>query len=75
MLLQQRNCYLDFLHAVGQRVPKDTLDVWSQTFTLEGNSHISTLLLLTAGQHTPPQDTLHANEDKQTCNPTQKHSS
>lgn len=49
-------CYLDFLHAVSHRVPIDTLDGRSQTFILEGSAHVTALLLLTAGQHTPPHD-------------------
>ena len=46
---------LDSLHAVGVRVSLDTLDVWLQTFRCECPSHSHTLILLSAGQHTPSQ--------------------
>lgn len=49
-------CYLDFLHAVGHRISIETLNGRDQTFTLEGTAHVGTLLLLTTGNHTPPQD-------------------
>lgn len=48
-------CYLDFVHAVRHRLPVDTIDDWSQTFTFEARAHVATLLLLATGQHTPPQ--------------------
>lgn len=54
---KQNISHLNFAHAVGHRVPIDTLDVRSQTFTLKGCGHVDTLLPLTDGQHTPPQHT------------------
>lgn len=62
--MNERSCHLDFLHAVGHRLPGDALNRRSQTLTLEGVTHGGALPLLTAGQHAPAQNIWVAGEDK-----------
>lgn len=48
--------YLDFVHAVGHRVPVVALNDGRQAFLFEFSAHVATFLLLAAGQHTPAKD-------------------
>lgn len=47
--------HLDVFHAVLRGLGRHTLDLWLQSLPAEGHSHISALLDLGCGQHTPAQ--------------------
>lgn len=50
-----RGPHLDPFHAVLGRLGRHALDLWLEPLPAEGHGHVSTLLDLRSGQHTPTQ--------------------